>query len=288
MFGKSLFLSTLASLFRGEKDLFKDLKISQTRYDFKKYEVINLDFKKLVASNFAQFEKSVIEFLLEAGRAAGVMFNSSNYFEKSTPNSVRRDPLSIEVSPHYILNELIQFLYEKSGKVGVVILVDEYDFPVTSNLGDSVLLGKILDFISSFFGIIKANISFIHCCFVTGLSDYAKVGSSCADNDLLNISMDHKFATSFGFTWEEVYQYFYYLLGDNTEDTTEDRVLKVNQLIEWYNGYIFSSEGYSVLNPISVLRCLTNCFKYDRYWVNSAFLLFFRKFYQNRSFIFLI
>ena len=41
-FGKSLLLSTLEFLFRGERELFKNLKIGSTDYNFAKYPVLFL------------------------------------------------------------------------------------------------------------------------------------------------------------------------------------------------------------------------------------------------------
>ena len=43
-FGKSLFLSTLQYFFEGEQELFKDLYIASTDWDWKPYPVLHLDF----------------------------------------------------------------------------------------------------------------------------------------------------------------------------------------------------------------------------------------------------
>ena len=46
-FGKSLMCSTLDALFSGKKELFRDLYIGKTDYDFKSYPVLRFDFSKL-------------------------------------------------------------------------------------------------------------------------------------------------------------------------------------------------------------------------------------------------
>ena len=46
-FGKSLFLNTLAEVFRGNKDLFKGCQIYESDYDWKEHPVIYLDLSKV-------------------------------------------------------------------------------------------------------------------------------------------------------------------------------------------------------------------------------------------------
>src|SRR5579872_5847350 len=51
-FGKSLFLSTLKSIFSGDKELFDQYWIGrQTNYPWPKHPVIHLDFSKIAHSN---------------------------------------------------------------------------------------------------------------------------------------------------------------------------------------------------------------------------------------------
>jgi len=50
-FGKSLTLSTLESVFLGEKELFKGLYIYDKDYDWKKYPIIRLALNKMGSSS---------------------------------------------------------------------------------------------------------------------------------------------------------------------------------------------------------------------------------------------
>ena len=43
-FDKSLFLSTLESYFRGDKELFEGLAVSKLEQDWKQYPILHLDF----------------------------------------------------------------------------------------------------------------------------------------------------------------------------------------------------------------------------------------------------
>ncbi len=50
-FGKSLTLSTLESVFKGEKELFKGLYIYDQPYDWKPYPIIRLSMNVCSSSN---------------------------------------------------------------------------------------------------------------------------------------------------------------------------------------------------------------------------------------------
>ena len=52
-FGKSLTISTLEAIFRGKKELFNGLWISEnTDYDFEEYPVLRFDFSNIAHKNF--------------------------------------------------------------------------------------------------------------------------------------------------------------------------------------------------------------------------------------------
>ena len=62
-FGKSLAVSIFDSIFRGKKDLFRDLKIYDMDYDWEVYPVIRLDFASEVLITKEQFDQSLKESL---------------------------------------------------------------------------------------------------------------------------------------------------------------------------------------------------------------------------------
>ncbi|MEL6607180.1 MAG: AAA family ATPase, partial [Bacteroidota bacterium] len=47
-FGKSLFLSTLEEIFKGNKELFKGCQIYQSDYDWQAYPVLYLNFAEIL------------------------------------------------------------------------------------------------------------------------------------------------------------------------------------------------------------------------------------------------
>ena len=58
-FGKSLFLDTIAEVFKGNKELFKGLWIYETDYDFKSHPVVKLDISNISNKTPDIFEKSI-------------------------------------------------------------------------------------------------------------------------------------------------------------------------------------------------------------------------------------
>ncbi|MDR3203466.1 MAG: AAA family ATPase [Deltaproteobacteria bacterium] len=126
-FGKSLLLSTFKALFSGPTDpngppqgLFAGLWISQTDYDFtQRYTVINLDISG--ESNSPEELKENLKIELE--------------------DLAAQENLDISSSlPGSMLSKLIKGLSRKHGTT-VVVLIDEYDAPVSDNL-DNIDLAK--------------------------------------------------------------------------------------------------------------------------------------------------
>ena len=62
-FGKSLTVSTLKAIFQGKKELFKDLYIGSTGYEFKEYPVVHIDFSDLVVTKAGAFNESLLTVL---------------------------------------------------------------------------------------------------------------------------------------------------------------------------------------------------------------------------------
>ena len=59
-FGKSLTISTLQAIFEGRRDLFKDLAIDKSDYDWQKYPVIRLDMSTAQAETLENFYIQVL------------------------------------------------------------------------------------------------------------------------------------------------------------------------------------------------------------------------------------
>ena len=107
-FGKSLLVSTLLELFKGNRELFKDLWIDTQYYLYwPVHPVIHLDFSTMPTNNGADLEKG-LSWKME------VVANNHGFSVLKAPN---------------LGSQLEVLLSTLSKKNGVVILIDEYDYP---------------------------------------------------------------------------------------------------------------------------------------------------------------
>ena len=62
-FGKSLFLSTLKEIFKGNKDLFAGCHIAESNYDWQPYPVLLLDFGGIANKTPEKLERNLHLFI---------------------------------------------------------------------------------------------------------------------------------------------------------------------------------------------------------------------------------
>ena len=118
-FGKSLLTSTLASYFRGERELFDGLKISDMENDWEQYPVIRLDMSTAKGQETASELRDKLRLLL-----------------KPYIQIYGYDP--DEKTPGGVLTGLIRRAWEQTDRQ-VVILIDEYDAPLLEVLHEENL-----------------------------------------------------------------------------------------------------------------------------------------------------
>lgn len=163
--------------------------------------------------------------------------------------------------------ELIQGV---GGGKDVVVLVDEYDKPLTEVLSSSSeCFDANLSVLSAFYSVIKSLDRYIRFCFITGVSRFSKVSIFSGINNLKDLSFHPDYSTITGYTKEE--------LGDSFKGWIDECALTLSlereafwQLLQRrYNGYRFSSSPATVYNPISVLNCLSDR-NFGNYWFETA------------------
>ena len=114
-FGKSLLTDTIAEVFKGSKELFKDLWIYDSGYAFEKHPVVRLDM-----SNISNDTPDVLRTSL-ASRLR------KQLHEEGIDNA--------DEVPSDMLMGLIEGLHKKYGQ-RVVVLIDEYDKPIIDHIHD--------------------------------------------------------------------------------------------------------------------------------------------------------
>jgi hypothetical protein len=240
-FGKTLLLKTISELFQGDRDLFKDLWIgTQSDYGFERHPVLMF--------NMAFDEISTPDDLI------GIIKR------KLKEMAVDHDMAITYGTCGEILGQLLKGLLKKHG-VGAVILVDEYDAPVTDHISDRNLALACRNVLHDFYRSIKSNLDYVRFAFVTGITRFAMTAVDSGANNFLDISLDKKFSGICGFTIHE----FNVLFKDRFEDTldrlkaegdlppradVEDLKAKI---LDWYDGYNWLGNEH-VLNPYSIIR----------------------------------
>ncbi|XWN34902.1 MAG: AAA family ATPase [Roseivirga sp.] len=250
-FGKSLFLSTLEEIFKGNKELFKGYSIYESNYDWQPHPVLHLDLYRIPSRDPIIFQESLKRRLQALAKA---------------------HQLSIETpTPEEGLEALVTSL---STNHPVVILVDEYDSPIIKNLKNLEVAEQNRELLQDFFGTLKSLEDHVRFTFVTGIAKFSKVSLFSGANHLKDITMLPQYAGIMGYTEEELVQYFDEHIQAITEECnqqgqpiTEDDVLA--EIKTWYNGYRFSKAATQVYNPFSTLNFLDEK-EAQSYWYDSG------------------
>lgn len=175
---------------------------------------------------------------------------------------------------------LIEMLYKKTGRE-VVILVDEYDNPMTSTMitnPEQEEANRLL--YKSFFAVLKDMDDYIRFALFTGVTKFSKVSIFSDLNQLIDISLDDNYSGICGITEQELTDTFepeiQMLASQN--DMTYDEGIK--ELKKMYDGYHFSKNGTGVYNPFSLLNAFTDR-DFGRYRFSSSTQEIFMKKIKN-------
>ncbi|MDR1166778.1 MAG: ATP-binding protein [Deltaproteobacteria bacterium] len=259
-FGKSLLLSTFEELFKGSADplqdpqgLFKNLWISgkEPNYDFTDiYPIISLS---MAMPNYSTdvLRLSIKSRLRDIADSYDIPLN--------------------DTIPELMFKDLILSLNRKYNKT-VVLLVDEYDDPVSSVIDDPYLANKNARFLKGFYAIIKGYQKYFRFVMLTGVTRYLLLWESGVLNHLIDLTMLEKYADICGFTYEEFDKCFADRFQITMEQFKEKGLLEKNCGVSDFRETIFRQyDGYSwdgktrVLNPYSLLNAFENE-NLDNYW----------------------
>jgi hypothetical protein len=250
-FGKSLLISTIEYLFKGEKELYKGLYI-QDKWKWEEiYPVIRIDFGDTQVKNERELQKELKAIIVETGREYNYKYNEEYTINRN-------------------LRLLIEGIYEESKKQ-VVILIDEYDKPILDNIDRKEEVERIRETLKGFYTTLKGLDRYIKFVLVTGVSKFAKVSLFSGLNQLKDISLDLRYGNICGYTQGELEIYFKeYLEGVNLEEVKE-----------WYNGYNFLGE--KLYNPFDILLYLDSK-RFDNYWYKTGTPSFLIKLIKEREY----
>ncbi|MBQ6140724.1 MAG: AAA family ATPase [Kiritimatiellae bacterium] len=236
-FGKSLMLSTLKAMFEGRRELFKGLAIDSLPWEGwdSPHPVLHFDMSRLSPSEGRDAMKAAL---------FGQICVLSEKFGVG--------PLDSD-SIGFAFDELIAKVAAKSPDGKVVVLVDEYDAPMTSVLDDPEYFGWMRSFLHDFYCRLKSNSGVIRFLMITGVTKLTKLSIFSGLNHLTDLSMNACFATLLGYTPEELDG----PLRENIEvfaaKNGMDFAAAKRALLAWYDGYRFSPQSEAkVCNPVSL------------------------------------
>ncbi|SKA66580.1 PD-(D/E)XK nuclease superfamily protein [Succinivibrio dextrinosolvens DSM 3072] len=239
-FGKSLLVSTLESLFSHGTEFFKGLKIEKLWDEKEKgkiYRVIHLDFSNMTYTSTEEFDRKIYDELNKTAKALNV-----------TPS---------EVSSKYIAESLFKDII-LSAPGEFVLLIDEYDYPLTHSLDNKSLFEEYRNYLQGFFGAIKGLTGDMRFVFITGVGRFAKTSVFSQLNNLRDLGLESDFAPLLGYTDDDMHQYFdeYVENAANTLNISKEECY--SQIKAHYDGYRFHVDNAATLyNPWSVLNFLT-------------------------------
>ena len=260
-FGKSLFLSTLAAYFLGQKELFKDLyleraekerALQENRSAWQEYPVLYFDFNIGKYTDSGALNERLHVMLSEAESSYGI----------ST---------SKEVQPFFAsrFEKLLKSVFQQTGKQ-VVILVDEYDKPLLQTMGGNEALNEqYRNELKAFYSVIKTCDEYIRFAFLTGVTKFSKISIFSDLNNLKDISLHETYAGICGITQKELEDNFEPEIQALAERQGFDYPQAIAALKQWYDGYLFHPAGEGMYNPFSLL----NAFDYKEiksFWFSTG------------------
>jgi hypothetical protein len=255
-FGKSLLLNAMAEVFRGERELFDGLWIGSSDYDFKRYPVLQLN-------------------MAVESRTADVLRDGIRVMLHDEAESYGMD--IIDGPPGGQLMNLVRRLKTASGE-RVAVLVDEYDAPIQSKIGNPAEANEIRLVLHDFYSGLKtlADRDQLQILFVTGVAKFTQASIFSVFNILDDLTLHPKFNAVCGFTIEEFDAYF----GDYLTDVLEHNKAKgyipssstvedlKGMIKEYYDGY--SWDGVTrVFNPFSIVKFLSRK-QFNDFWHSTG------------------
>lgn len=263
-FGKTLNISMIEQFFSieyaGRSDLFEGMNIWKEEKYRKlqgSYPVISLSFANIKESDYTTARKKICQMLVDLYADYTFLLDSEvlaqgdkDFFRRICVNM---DDADATLAIHY-LSKYLNLYYGKK----VIILLDEYDTPMQ----EAYTYGyweKLVNFTKGIFQAAFKTNPWLERAIMTGIT---RISKESIFSDLNNLEVvtttSEKYADSFGFTQEEVF------------DSLEEFGLSgQNQDVKnWYDGFTFGTRS-DIYNPWSILNFLDKK-KFATYWANTS------------------
>ncbi len=237
-FGKSLFLSTLACIFEGKKELFENTFVYDKWNWEQQFPIIRISFSR-IDHNIKGLAQAIHDELDRISENYSIYLRSTTYASK--------------------FDELIRELHKKYNQK-VAVLIDEYDKPIIDHLSDEEIPIAVANqkTLKIFYSILKDADPHLKLVFITGVSKFTQVSIFSDLNNLFDMTLSSRFGGICGITQQELQDYFSQELSIHNQD----------EIKNWYNGYTWDMKTY-VYNPFSLLNFFVEG-KFKNFWFKTG------------------
>ena len=260
-FGKTLNMSMLKYFFdvkdkEENKKLFENLKIYNSEYmsEQGKYPVIFISLKDLKGDTWEECLKRLKLFIFDLYVEFEYIREKMNEWDKRKFEKVlyEKEDADYIMSLKFLADSLYKYYGEKA-----IILIDEYDAPII-NAFDKGYYNEAVNFFQTFYSsALKTNNSLKYG-ILTGITRIIKEGIFSGLNNLyVNTILSRDYSEYFGLLESEVVEMLDYF----------DMKYKIEEVREWYNGYIFGES--EVYNPWSIVNYVREK-EIKAYWANVS------------------
>ena len=266
-FGKTLTLSMVEQFFsiqyKNRGELFEGLSIWEEE-KFRElqgtYPVISFSFANIKEKDFQSTKSRVNQVISYAFSQCSFLLESaalSEHDKKYLSDVIQQETDLPDIILTMSLHKLSNFLFRHYGKK-VIILLDEYDTPMQ----EAYMYGywnELVYFVRSLFNATFKTNPYMETAIMTGITRVSRESIfSDFNNPKVVTTTSNEYATSFGFTEEEVFQALEeHGYGD-----------KKQQVKEWYDGFVFGEQS-DIYNPWSITNFLDTG-KFAPYWANTS------------------
>ena len=164
-FGKSLLVSTFESYFEGKKELFNGLAIEKLEKEWNEYPVLHFSLAGGKHMEKEQLEHYLLFILKTNEEKFGITCDSP--------------------APNIRMLNLIQTVYEKTGKQPVV-LIDEYDAPLLDVVHEGTSLDILRNVMRNFYSPLKDCEKMLRFVFLTGITKFSQLSIFSELNNIQN------------------------------------------------------------------------------------------------------
>ena len=273
--GKSTMVSTLEYLFSKGTVGTEGLYCYEHWPETKRYFVIHLDWSDYKSSSADEFNEYLIDDIKNIATYFGVKIDENQKLRTIISNFIYDITLKLSDSSWLACHPELVDGDRPLSSDGIVLLIDEYDVPLTESLNDPTLFDELkLEYRKIFATLKRMPFRFV---FVTGVSSYAQTSIFSGANQFKNISLRPKYATCCGYTRDEIEHYFAPELKNAQEVLDLDYDELMAKLSYFYDGYLFTKQddcnngSKKVFSPVSVSSFLSEPSDgFENYWSGTG------------------